>query len=481
MGLLIVRERAEGGRVKTWKVENTKKVFSWGRSSRADLLSINPESPSFIGFFEHRNDSWYLNFFEPQKQSQLPIEVCLNKKYQFQMNGYQIEIEYIESTIKLYDSLKKMRAPNAGEDCMQMAVVFSAEGIVISSHVEQMNKTFKIPTPDGQLEIADAQPQYKEIKNTHYTVGYRLVAKEDLKQIIQFQLDMNSDPESKRIYMASFAVILVMALVAVISMRNHTKEIAMAPTLPKASAPLEFKMTKTEFKKVEQMKKVEEATSPNSNAKVASGGGKKTRSVFSANSLSRLSTLVSKVSSQAARTKNIVVNTNGASAGSAPTGRALASLGNTNKDGKNWGSDSKEGEFGVGTIGKGGTGVGGFGSLNGGKAGKAGIGLIEDESEITGGLDREVIAQYIKSQLGQILYCYERQLSANPDLFGKVAVRFTISGNGHVEEQKIGDTTLKNKTVESCILGKVSKWKFPEPKGGTKVLVTYPFMFRSTN
>jgi hypothetical protein len=187
------------------------------------------------------------------------------------------------------------------------------------------------------------------------------------------------------------------------------------------------------------------------------------------------------VSSQAARTKNIVVNTNGVNAGTAPSGRALAAIGSKNTDGKNWGSNSKDGEYGVGTIGKGGSGVGGFGNLKGGNAGKAGIGLIEDESEISGGLDREVIAQYIKSQLGQILYCYERQLSANPDLFGKVAVRFTISGNGQVEEQKIGDTTLKNKTVESCILGKISKWKFPEPKGGTKVLVTYPFMFRSTN
>ena len=97
-----------------------------------------------------------------------------------------------------------------------------------------------------------------------------------------------------------------------------------------------------------------------------------------------------------------------------------------------------------------------------------------------GGLDREVIAQYIKTQLGQILYCYERQLSANPNLYGKIAVKFTIAGTGSVETQSINDTTLKNLSVESCILSKISKWKFPEPKGGTKVLVTYPFLFKST-
>jgi len=68
-----------------------------------------------------------------------------------------------------------------------------------------------------------------------------------------------------------------------------------------------------------------------------------------------------------------------------------------------------------------------------GSTGTKAVGLLEEESEIVGGLDREVIAQYIRTQLGQILYCYERQLSAHPDLFGKVAVKFTIGPTGSVE------------------------------------------------
>ena len=123
----------------------------------------------------------------------------------------------------------------------------------------------------------------------------------------------------------------------------------------------------------------------------------------------------------------------------------------------------------------------GMGGLAAGGTGSGGVGLIEEEGEITGGLDREIIAQYIKSKLGQILYCYERQLSAKPDLFGKVAVKFTIGPSGQVEQQLIGDTTLKNATVEGCILNRVAAWKFPAPQGGTRVLVTYPFLFKSTN
>ena len=122
-----------------------------------------------------------------------------------------------------------------------------------------------------------------------------------------------------------------------------------------------------------------------------------------------------------------------------------------------------------------------FGSLRQGSTGQAGIGLIEDEIEVAGGLDREVIAQYIKSQLGYILYCYERQLSAKPSLQGKVSVQFTIGGDGYVNTQKVSDTTMGDPTVEGCMLSKIAKWKFPSPKGGTQVNVTYPFLFKSTN
>ena len=154
----------------------------------------------------------------------------------------------------------------------------------------------------------------------------------------------------------------------------------------------------------------------------------------------------------------------------------------TGASGRNWNGEAVVKGSGVSTAGVGGgRGVAGLGGgLGQGKTGSGGVNLIEDESEIIGGLDREVIAQYIKSQLGQILYCYERQLSATPELYGKVAVKFTISGSGQVETQSINDTTLRNTSVESCILSKVARWKFPEPRGGTKVLVTYPFLFKST-
>ena len=184
-----------------------------------------------------------------------------------------------------------------------------------------------------------------------------------------------------------------------------------------------------------------------------------------------------------ARTDNVLVTSRGMKAGEGTSGKALSAVGKMESSGRNWNGESVGSGQGVSTQGiAGGKGAAGLSNgLGAGKTGSGGVGLIEEESEVDGGLDREVIAQYIKTQLGQILYCYERQLSANPDLYGKVAVKFTIASTGQVEYQSIGDSTLKSSPVEGCILSKIAKWKFPEPKGGTKVMVTYPFLFKSTN
>jgi hypothetical protein len=136
---------------------------------------------------------------------------------------------------------------------------------------------------------------------------------------------------------------------------------------------------------------------------------------------------------------------------------------------------------GVGTGGKGG-GTGGYKAGTGlgtGSVGNGEVGLEDEESIVEGGLDREVIASIIREHLGQIRYCYERQLSASPDLYGKVKIKFSIDADGLVDTQSIGQTTLKNAMVEECILRRIATWKFPKPKGGTKVLVSYPFLFKS--
>jgi hypothetical protein len=197
-----------------------------------------------------------------------------------------------------------------------------------------------------------------------------------------------------------------------------------------------------------------------------------------------LSALIGKVAARASRNATLV-QAAGVSADQPRSGHALGIGGGTSLDkvGQGGGTGAESAKVGgLGTAGKGGgvTGYKGTGALALGKVGTADVGVIEEETEVDGGLDKEAIARVIRSQLGQIRYCYERQLSANPDLYGKILVKFTIGAAGSVTAQAIGNTSLNNAMVEGCILRRIAGWQFPNPKGGTNVLVTYPFLFKST-
>lgn len=198
-----------------------------------------------------------------------------------------------------------------------------------------------------------------------------------------------------------------------------------------------------------------------------------------------LGALIGRVAARASKNAQLVQSA-GVAAESASAGRALGLGGGSSLDKLGGGGGGTGGETmrvgGLGTAGKGGgaTGYKGSGALSLGNIGNAEVGALEEESEVDGGLDKEAIARVIRSQLGQIRYCYERQLSANPDLYGKILVKFTIGAAGSVVAQAIGNTSLNNAMVEGCILRRVAGWQFPTPKGGTSVLVTYPFLFKST-
>lgn len=136
-----------------------------------------------------------------------------------------------------------------------------------------------------------------------------------------------------------------------------------------------------------------------------------------------------------------------------------------------------QGAGGYGTKGKGG-GQAGYGKLSLiGSAGTAAIPLGR-EALIEGGLDRDLISDVIARNMGQVRFCYEQALQGEPSLAGRVAVAFTIGGNGQVKVAGVDSTTLNSKAVEDCILLRLRSWKFPLPDGGVDVKVSYPFVLR---
>jgi TonB family protein len=134
---------------------------------------------------------------------------------------------------------------------------------------------------------------------------------------------------------------------------------------------------------------------------------------------------------------------------------------------------------GLGTKGSG-HGRGGYGEVDLGGRGKDETIFVPGRTTVVGGLSREVINRVIQKHYNEIKYCYEKELSKDPGLYGKVTVLFMIDGTGRVGEALVQQTTISSQPLESCMVNHVRRWVFPAPQGGGTVQVTYPYVFKSS-
>ncbi len=99
--------------------------------------------------------------------------------------------------------------------------------------------------------------------------------------------------------------------------------------------------------------------------------------------------------------------------------------------------------------------------------------------EVDGKMDQAKINAIIKSKQKALQDCYERELRKNPNLSGKIVVRFTINENGKVSDVRIESDSMGNPGVSDCILSRIRRWIFPKPDEGS-VTVSVPFVFVKT-
>jgi tetratricopeptide (TPR) repeat protein len=133
---------------------------------------------------------------------------------------------------------------------------------------------------------------------------------------------------------------------------------------------------------------------------------------------------------------------------------------------------------GASTRGRG-SGRSGYGPAGGNVRAKGGegIGRIGGDPIILGALKKSLIDAVIKRHIHQIRYCYQRELTKDPNLGGKLVVKFVISKDGSVSKASTKKSTMGSKAVEECINSRFMRFRFPEPKGGGIVIVSYPFIF----
>ncbi|MCB9765685.1 MAG: AgmX/PglI C-terminal domain-containing protein [Alphaproteobacteria bacterium] len=141
------------------------------------------------------------------------------------------------------------------------------------------------------------------------------------------------------------------------------------------------------------------------------------------------------------------------------------------------GGGTAEGLGGLGTkgVGSGASGYGAGGNI--GAKGVGAVGRVGGEPIILGAVDKTAIEAVIRRHLNQIRYCYQRELTKDPDLGGKLVIKFLIAPDGTVASAEPKSSTLDNRAVEDCVAGRFMRFQFPEPKGGGIVIVAYPFIF----
>ena len=159
--------------------------------------------------------------------------------------------------------------------------------------------------------------------------------------------------------------------------------------------------------------------------------------------------------------------------------------GGLNLSGLGLGGGGRGEGIGVGMIGTCGSSIcngtsGGFGRSFGRngpghhtRAPKIGSGVTQVSN---GRLPPEVIQRIVRQNFGRFRMCYETGLAKNPNLAGRVAVRFTIGRDGAVSYASNGGSDLPDSGVVSCVVSAYYGLSFPAPDDGI-VNVTYPIQF----
>ena len=94
-----------------------------------------------------------------------------------------------------------------------------------------------------------------------------------------------------------------------------------------------------------------------------------------------------------------------------------------------------------------------------------------------GKIDAFVVRQKIRKDLPKINRCYESALRYEPELAGKVSVRFAVIRTGYVKGVHVLENTTGNDGVERCVTRVVSAIRFPRRRTGKSLRFTFPFVF----
>jgi hypothetical protein len=103
--------------------------------------------------------------------------------------------------------------------------------------------------------------------------------------------------------------------------------------------------------------------------------------------------------------------------------------------------------------------------------------ILEGLARVNGPLPPEIIRRIIRQNYGRFRLCHENGLRSNPNLQGRVTVKFVIDRSGGVQMTVDGGSDLPDPDVVRCVVRGFGNLSFPQPEGGN-VTVVYPMVFK---
>lgn len=477
---VYLEHRKNGRFLRAVRMGGHKSQLTIGSNRDVDIRVLDKNVSGIHAVLEYKNSKWIVRDLGSEQGTEVNGEKIIDHfvqgKTTIKFGPHEIKISPLRTPTALFGKPEA----NEGSSTHQQVVV-SYKGRTFDTKVLGINESFTHML--GGKDIVLPAPKGKEWVVTEYdgvTVRQRLVS---LPKTVGRD-GISLDKEVGR--SATMVVIALMFLFPISYLFNKKPNSEQAPT--KITQMIyDAKIIKKKREKAAEVRtrlngsnnRINEVKENNA-GQVRVGKNTVSTKVISNIKASGLSKLIGKIAVRAGNAAMVVT-----SAGSVETNSIAQGVvsGTTIKG--NFENNKSDG-FKVSKVTTGGKAGGSNAYKDGsdlaiGSVGTGDVGVAEEEAIVDGGLDREVIASIIKESLGQVRYCYERQLSADPGLMGKVQIKFTIGATGNVVSQQIGISTLNNAMVEGCILRRVARWKFPTPKGGTSVLVTYPFLFKALN
>lgn len=473
------------------------KMATVGSSRNADMSLLGPEVSGLHAAFEFTNERWILADLCSESGTWIHkkpiVEAEIDGATVIHIGGHQLKATPHVLDRDLF--AKPLSSPTDGEQFQQVVVLKS--GFVVRSLLLPPGATYTFEH-EGKANALPAatSDSWMEHEFGDVVVKQRLTRSSAIKESPQAAISRSFEPGVHGTIISSIIIFFLIFLGLLLAPQKPIDDMKL--TLPEQNQYTRMiydgqkarahKLQAEKFQKLlrGQVDGGVNKPAPGGDQGTQKPGGEKTTGARVINNLKAagLGALIGKISQRASKNA-ILLQAAGVAPNAKNSGQALGTGGGGALDklgGGAAGGGASHKIGGVGTLGKGGgsSDYRGAGALARGTVGTADVGIVDEETEVEGGLDKDVISRYIQSQLGQIRYCYERQLSANPDLYGKILVKFTIGSVGSVVAQTIGNSSLNNAMVEGCILRRIAGWQFPQPKGGTNVLVTYPFLFKST-